>query len=226
MKSVLNQKVLIVFAVLFLSLLPVSGGGIYEKTESQVVLPSVEIIEYKGEKLSSITDLHESAIKGTQHIDRESYRLEITGLVDNPVSYTYEEVLNFKPCKKVVTLHCVEGWSVSLLWEGVLLREVLEKTEPRPDATVVIFHAHDGYTTSLSLDYIREKNILMAYKMNGVTLPPEKGFPFQLVAENKWGYKWIKWITKIELSDNENFRGYWEKKGYSQNGDQEAPVFE
>ncbi len=66
----------------------------------------------------------------------------------------------------------------------------------------------------------------MAYKMNGLTLPPERGFPFQLVAEKKWGYKWIKWITGIELSDDEDYRGYWESRGYSNEADLEKGFFE
>jgi len=55
---------------------------------------------------------------------------------------------------------------------------------------------------------------MIAYKMNTVTIPPERGFPFQLVAEGKYGYKWAKWITRIEVSDDTNFRGYWESYGY------------
>jgi DMSO/TMAO reductase YedYZ molybdopterin-dependent catalytic subunit len=51
--------------------------------------------------------------------------------------------------------------------------------------------------------------------MNGVILPPERGFPFQLVAESKYGYKWIKWVTTIEISSDANFRGYWESRGFS-----------
>jgi DMSO/TMAO reductase YedYZ molybdopterin-dependent catalytic subunit len=54
--------------------------------------------------------------------------------------------------------------------------------------------------------------------MNGIVLPPERGFPFQLVAESKFGYKWIKWITRIELSDNLAYEGYWERRGYSNEG--------
>jgi len=54
--------------------------------------------------------------------------------------------------------------------------------------------------------------------MNGVPLPPERGFPFQLIAESKWGYKWIKWITEIELSNDSNYKGYWESRGYSDTG--------
>jgi DMSO/TMAO reductase YedYZ molybdopterin-dependent catalytic subunit len=60
-----------------------------------------------------------------------------------------------------------------------------------------------------------ENDIIMAYKMNGVKLPAERGFPFHLVAESKMGYKWIKWITEIELSDDEDYRGYWESRGFS-----------
>jgi DMSO/TMAO reductase YedYZ molybdopterin-dependent catalytic subunit len=62
-------------------------------------------------------------------------------------------------------------------------------------------------------------DILLAYKMNNVTLPPERGFPFQVVAEDKWGYKWVKWVTKIEISGDPNYKGYWESNGYDNNGD-------
>ena len=65
----------------------------------------------------------------------------------------------------------------------------------------------------------------MASKMNGVVLPPERGFPFQLVAEQKWGYKWIKWITKIELSSDTNYKGFWESRGYNDNGDLNGSKF-
>jgi DMSO/TMAO reductase YedYZ molybdopterin-dependent catalytic subunit len=55
--------------------------------------------------------------------------------------------------------------------------------------------------------------------MNGVTLPAERGFPFELVAEDKWGYKWIKWVSEIELTDDAGYKGYWESRGYSNSGD-------
>ena len=57
--------------------------------------------------------------------------------------------------------------------------------------------------------------------MNNITFPPERGFPFQLVAESKFGYKWIKWITEIELYDDADYRGYWESRGYSNNAELE-----
>jgi DMSO/TMAO reductase YedYZ molybdopterin-dependent catalytic subunit len=183
-------------------------------------LEGVEIREYEGKDLSSINAFRENSIKGPQYIDNETYRLAITGLVNNELEYTYDDILSKNQLfKKVVTLNCVEGWSVTILWEGVLVEDLIEEAGVNPEATVVIFYAYDVYSTSVPLDYIIDNNILIAYKMNNLTLPPERGFPFQLVAESKWGYKWIKWITEIELSDNEDYLGYWERRGWPNDAD-------
>jgi DMSO/TMAO reductase YedYZ molybdopterin-dependent catalytic subunit len=180
----------------------------------------VEIREYEGTDLSSINAFRENSIKGPQYVDNETYRLAITGLVTNELEYTYGEVIsNYQLFKKVVTLHCVEGWNVNILWEGILVKDLIAEAGVDPNATVVIFYAYDGYSTSAPLQYIIDNDIIMAYKMNGVVLPPERGFPFQLVAESKWGYKWIKWITEIELSDNEDYLGFWERRGYPNDAD-------
>lgn len=183
-----------------------------------IPLDTVEVQEYQGEKLSSVNDFRENSIKGTQRVDISTYRLEVTGLVANPQNYTYDQVKNFQNYQKVVKLDCVEGWSVNILWQGVLVKDILNEVKPLPSANTVIFYAVDGYSTSFPLEYMQNNQILMAFKMNNATLPPERGFPFQLVAESKWGYKWIKWINRIELSDNPNYQGYWENRGYSLNG--------
>jgi DMSO/TMAO reductase YedYZ molybdopterin-dependent catalytic subunit len=191
-----------------------------EPPDGPDTLEPVEIREYQGQQLSSIDDFRENSIKGPQFVDNKSYRLTVTGLVNSEVEYTYDAVVNgFQPYEKVVTLYCIEGWDVTILWEGILLKDLLDEAGIKPAATVVIFYAYDGYSTSLPLDYVISNNILMAYKMNGLVLPPERGFPFQLVAESKFGYKWIKWITAIELSDNEDYRGYWESRGFSNDAD-------
>ena len=183
-------------------------------------LDVVEIREYEGKNLSSINDFRENSIRGPQLIDAEDYQLVVTGLVDRDVTYTYDEIVTQNQLhKKVVTLYCVEGWEATILWEGVLVEDLISEAGINLNANTVIFYAYDGYSTSLPLDYIVENDIIVAHKMNGVTLPPERGFPFQLVAESKWGYKWIKWITEIEISDDENYKGYWESRGYSNNAD-------
>jgi DMSO/TMAO reductase YedYZ molybdopterin-dependent catalytic subunit len=190
------------------------------------ILEGAEIREYQGEKLSSIDDFRENSIAGPQQVSLEDYELEITGLVDKPLTLTYDQVLDRKRYSKVVTLHCVEGWDVTILWEGVLLEDLLNQAGTQDSAVTVIFHAADGYTSSLPLEVIRQNKIMLAHKMNGVELPPERGFPFQVVAESKWGYKWVKWVTKIELSDDPNYRGYWESRGYNNDGDLSGPIFE
>ena len=90
-------------------------------------LAAVEIKEYQGTDLSSITDFRENSIKGPQHIDLESYRLKVGGLVENPLEYTMGEVTdNHQSYQKVVTLNCVEGWRVNILWEGVLVKDLID----------------------------------------------------------------------------------------------------
>jgi len=186
------------------------------ETAEPETLESVEIREYEGKDLSSIDDFFENSIKGPQYVNAENYPLMFWGLINDELQLTYDEVVNnYQNVEKVVTLHCVEGWSVTLLWEGILVKDLIADAGVDPSATTVIFYAYDGYSTSMPLDYIIDNNIMIAYKMNNVTLPPERGYPFQLVAESKWGYKWIKWIVAIELSDNEDFRGYWELRGFS-----------
>jgi len=210
----------LIVASLFL-LFPKGPGG-----QGTIALPSAEVRSYEGKDLSSVNDFSENSIKGPQHVNLSEYRLTVTGLTNRTDVYTYDEVLEKYPhYTKVVTLFCVEGWDTTILWEGVLVRDVINTAGIDPRATTVIFTAHDGYTTSLPLDYVISRDILMAYKMNNVTLPAERGFPFQLVAEDKWGYKWIKWIEKIELSDNAAYRGYWEQRGYSNTADIEKNYF-
>ena len=190
-------------------------------------LQGTEIREYKGENLSSVNAFRENSIKGPQDVPIEDYQLEITGLVANPTSYSYDEVINgFDNYKKVVRLNCVEGWAVNILWEGILVRDLIKDADPLAEVNTIIFHAYDGYTTSFPVEYIMDNDILMAYKMNEITLPPERGFPFQLVAESKWGYKWIKWITQIELSDDASYEGFWESRGYSNDGDLNNSFFD
>jgi len=177
-------------------------------------LAAAQITEYSGAKLGSIEDFRENSIKGPQTVDISTYKLTVDGLVEKPASYTYDEVLANPKYTKVVTLYCVEGWDVTILWEGVLLKDLFDKSTVSGSANTVIFHSVDGYTTSLPLQTILDKNMILAYKMNDVVLPPERGYPFQLVAEDKLGYKWAKWIDRIELSDNADYKGYWEKRGY------------
>jgi len=207
-------------AVLLLLVASLSVAGCTTTTHK---LDTVEVRDYQGQKLSSVNDFIENSIKGPQYINITDYRLEVTGTVQNPRNYTYQDVIGRPNYEKVVTLYCVDGWDVTILWKGILVYDLIKEAQPLPGSNVVIFHAYDNYSTSLPLEYLRGNQILLAYKMNNVTLPPERGYPFQLVAESSWGYKWIKWVTKIEISNNTDYQGYWESRGYSKIGNLNEP---
>ncbi len=178
-----------------------------------------EIMEYQGKILSPAVGPRDNSINGVQNVDLANYRLKIKGLVANPQSLTYDEVLELDKYQRLITLNCVEGWSARILWEGVLLQELIELAKPDVSAAIVIFHSTDGYTTSLPYSVIKEKKLILAYKANGILLPPEMGFPFMVVAEDKLGYKWARWVDEIELSSDTSYKGYWESRGYDNVGD-------
>lgn len=185
-----------------------------------------EVTQYQGQPLTPIStyidylNAHpDVAIKGAQYINQSSYRLAITGLVNNPVNYSYSDIVDsFNSTLEVATLPCIDGWSVTLLWQGVPIMDLLQSAGGvNPDANTVIFYASDGYSSSLPLDYIKQNNITIAYKINNVTLTPQTGWPFFLVAKDQYGYKWVEWITEINVSSNSDYRGYWESRGFPNN---------
>ena len=193
-------------------------------------LPSgeIEATEFMGKKLTPLKDQRNNALAGTQTIDRATYHLTVNGLVNTPLSLTYEDLLTLPQISKLMDLDCVEGWGFTAKWTGPTLKSIFEKAGLKPEGQNVIFSSDDvswGYS-SLLLNYIMDNDIILGLKINDLTLPAERGFPFQVVAESKYGYKWAKWITGIELSSDLNFKGYWESYGYSNNADVGGPALE
>ena len=177
-----------------------------------------EIQEYQGERLDPFDRSYDNSIKGPQQVNPETYRLTITGLAETPQSLTYQRILKLPIQKRAITLHCVEGWTERLLFEGVRLKDLLDRAKPRPEVYTVIFYAADGYSSSLSYQEVLHCDLLLAAKINGRILDAKRGFPFQVVAESKLGYKWVKWVTRIELTDKP-YKGYWESRGYDNEAD-------
>ena len=194
---------------------PTLSGGLYPG----------EVTHYQNYSLTPVSAFEEDiaqhpdvAIMGTQYVNEATYHLEITGLVKTQMNYTYADVVNNFPLyQQVSTLLCVEGWSVTMLWQGASVTDLIQKAGVSPAATVAIFYGADGYTSALPLSYIAQNNIILAYKINNVTLPADTGFPLALVASNQYGYKWVKWVTEIEVSNDTGYLGYWESRGYPNN---------
>jgi len=220
-----SKKAFWIFGILGLIAIGV-GRMSLSITQVDPEIEQVEVLEYQGEKLGSAGDFRENSIDGVQMIDPETYELAIDGLVASPASFRYAELQTMSHTAKLVTIRCVAGWSVKALWEGIALPDLLALVKPAEGANTVVFHAADGYTTSLPLDFVLERNLIIADRINGMSLPPANGFPFQLVAEDKWGYKWIRWLTRIELSNDPDYHGYWESRGYNNDGNVDGPRFE
>ncbi len=178
------------------------------------ILPETEAGEYQGRRLVPISEQGNNALSGTQHLDREALWLNVTGRVMRNLSMSYEELLALPAYTELAYMPCVEGWGFDAKWTGFRVSDLLNMSGLSPKASYVVFHSIDGYSTGLPLDYLRDNQILLAYGINDVTLPDERGFPLQLVARSRYGYKWAKWITGIEVVDGE-VRGYWESRGYS-----------
>jgi DMSO/TMAO reductase YedYZ molybdopterin-dependent catalytic subunit len=188
----------------------------------------IEATEFMDTQLTPINKQLNNGLRVMLNIDRATYRLTVDGLVDNPLSLSYDDLLAYPQISKLMDLNCVEGWDFTAKWTGPALTAIFNDAQVKPEAKIAIFYTAEGPYgfTSHDLAYIHEKNIIIALKDNDITLPPERGFPFQVVAESKWGYKWVKWVIRIELSSDTNFRGYWESQGYNNNADINGPKTE
>jgi len=178
-----------------------------------------EIRDYQGVRLDPSIGPRDNSIKGIQYIDIEDYSLSVSGLVDETLSYKYGEILELPEYERLVTLHCVEGWESTVLWKGSLIKDIIEPSSIQSSANTIIFHCADDYNTSMPISDVIENQMILAYSSNGIELPPALGYPFIVVAEDKIGYKWARWVTEIEISNNPDFKGYWESIGYDNAGD-------
>jgi DMSO/TMAO reductase YedYZ molybdopterin-dependent catalytic subunit len=150
--------------------------------------------------------------------DANSFRLEITGLVRKPQQLTYAQLLALPRAEQVSNFHCVTGWSVAnVRWGGVRFHDLLALAEPLPSAKAIRFVSlEQPYNDSLSLDQALLPNVLLAYDMDGQPLSRPHGAPARVVIPEMYGYKGVKWLTRMELVDHQP-TGYWEGLGYDQN---------
>ena len=156
-----------------------------------------------------------SFVAGKQ-VETESspYDLRISGLVYRPLNFTYSELQSFPMVSEVAIMKCVEGWTELYNWTGLPLFFLLSMTGVRAGATEVVFYASDGFSSSLTIERALHPTTLLALKANGTVLSHSNGYPYRLVVPCKYGYKWVKWITEIEVIDYD-YKGTYESMGYS-----------
>ncbi|RMG88978.1 MAG: molybdopterin-binding oxidoreductase, partial [Chloroflexi bacterium] len=158
--------------------------------------------------------------QGISRVKAEEWQLSIGGLVENPITLTYNDILKRPRAEMMRTLECignpVGGNQIgNATWAGFWLNDLLDEVGIKPQAVRARFHAADGYETSVKLEWITQPGVLMAYEMNGEPLPEAHGFPLRIFMPGLYGQKMPKWITHIDFIDDDTHRGYWENKGWS-----------
>ncbi len=147
--------------------------------------------------------------------DPATWRLEVGGLVERPLSLSYDEFRALPHVHEVSTFHCVTGWTVrNVHWGGVRLGELFARARPRPEAHALeLVSLEQPYTDYVTLAQALLPDVLLADEMDGKPLPREHGAPLRLVIPDMYGYKNVKWLGRLNLLPQER-DGYWEALGY------------
>jgi DMSO/TMAO reductase YedYZ molybdopterin-dependent catalytic subunit len=147
--------------------------------------------------------------------DPATWRLKIGGLVDQPVSLTYDELRALPRVDQVSTFHCVTGWTVqNVHWGGVRISDVLARAQPQAAGRALRFASMEvPYVDYLTKKQASLPDVMLAYEMDGKPLPQEHGAPVRLIIPEMYGYKNVKWLNGIDVVPDA-VNGYWEDLGY------------
>lgn len=177
-----------------------------------------------------------NSIGRTPQLATDTYRLRITGLVNKPLTLTWDDLMRMRQVEKRFTHHCVEGWTYTDTFVGIPLPDIIDAAGgAKPGAKTLIFKspeisthmltAGQQYTTNFPFEDGLHEDMLLVHKAHGAPLPPDHGYPLRLMTPRKWGFKACKWLTEIEVSTDERYRGYWERAGYNNDGDYPGPIW-
>ncbi len=151
--------------------------------------------------------------------DETTYELEVGGLVAEPTTYRLDDLRALPQTSFTSDFHCVTGWVVpDVPWVGVPLSELLDRAQPAAEAKAVRFRSFDGtYTESLTLEDARRSDVIVALGMLDGPVSHDHGGPVRMYVDGQYGYKSTKWLSAIELTEDE-VPGYWEERGYDIDG--------
>ncbi len=164
------------------------------------------------------------------NVKLETWDLKFWGLVEEPLTLSWEQFNQLPKTKLRMDLHCVTRWSMfDSEWEGVLVRTLIENgmLKIKPEARYVLQHAEYGYTTNLPLSVMLQDNFLMGTHYNGQPITPEHGYPLRGVIgavpgrmdlETPYLWKGAKWLRGLQFL-NEDQMGFWEEAGYHNEAD-------
>lgn len=172
--------------------------------------------------ITPLRRLYEKSFRGTPALsDPENWRLQIDGLVAQPLQISLAELRALPQHSAIRTLQCISnpvggGLIGTLDWQGVPLAPFLARANILPSARYALFEAADGYTTSVALHWLTQPDVMLITGANGELLPPRHGFPLRILIPGLYGQKQPKWLTRITLAAEDRL-GYWENpsRGWS-----------
>ena len=147
----------------------------------------------------------------------DQWRLSVTGMVNQELSLSLDKFLALPQTQEVQEFQCVEGWKVhSCPWEGVTVREIMSRADIKPQAKYIVFWSDDGvYSDTLTVEQALKPEVMLVHKLDGQELAPGQGWPVRLVMPGNFGYKYVKWVGRVVVTDQPHV-GYWEKFGYAE----------
>ena len=178
--------------------------------------------QYKGPGVQAITpnDQFYCVTKNVidPRVDVRLWHLEVNGLVQNPATYRFDDLKGFPMVEQETTVMCISngldaGLMSNAVWKGVALRDLIDPASPLSDAARVRLHGVDNYTDTIPLDKALEATTMVAFEMNGASLPHRHGYPARMIVPGYFGEKHVKWLTRIELA-NADAKGFYETQGW------------
>jgi DMSO/TMAO reductase YedYZ molybdopterin-dependent catalytic subunit len=155
----------------------------------------------------------------TPRISTETWTFRVEGLVEQPISWSWDEIHALPPSTYSGDIHCVTTWSkLGMSFTGVSVDTLLELTRPLPSATHVLAFSHTGYTTNFSLPDVVGGRAWVAWEVDGEPLPRQHGGPARLVVPHLYFWKSAKWVAGLRVLDHDE-PGFWERNGYHNRGD-------
>jgi DMSO/TMAO reductase YedYZ molybdopterin-dependent catalytic subunit len=199
-----------------------SGGFGLARKLFRVATFSYDGTQYKGRIVEAITpnELFYCVTKNVvdPKVNADLWHLELNGFVQNRATWRMQDLLGLPAHEQQTTLMCISngleaGLISNAIWKGIPLRDLLERAAPFSNAARVRFHGVDNYTDTIPLEKAMEPTTLLAYDMNGVRLPGRHGYPLRAIVPGYFGEKHVKWLTRIELTDD-NAKGFYEAQGW------------
>ena len=155
----------------------------------------------------------------TPKFDPAKYRFNVSGAVAEPFELTWDELQALPRVQLTTDFHCVTTWSrYDNAWEGVHIREILQRAKPLPEAKFVMAHSFTGYTTNMPLADLDDDDVIIAFTHDGEPLAPEHGGPVRLIVPKLYAYKSAKWLSGLEFMEKDR-PGFWEVRGYHNHAD-------